>query len=473
MKTISSILFVFLCLVGHAQNDTLQADTLETVLNYERYMQIVKDHHPVAMQASLLTESGEANLRSSRGGFDPVLYGDYNNKEFKGTEYYELFESGLKIPTWFGIEFDVGYTQNSGAFLNPQNVNSGAGLWYGGISVPIGQGLFIDERRAALRQAQVFVEIAEQERRKALNKLVYDAAVTYWDWFKAYNALGVYRDAQDAARVRLDAVIESFEAGDRPAIDTLEAGIQWQTRVVSYQQAELDYLNAKQRLEVYLWAEGTIPLEIDTATVPYSIQSDLPDLDASIEMMTLDSMVANHPELLALQSKMEQKDIERRWKAEQLKPDLNLKYQPLIEPSSDQEFFDGYSPNNYTVGVEFKMPLFLRKERGELQLTKLSLNEMDLEIQLKQANLRYLSGNAINTYNTTQQQLNVFTQTVADYFSLLEGERALFNAGESSLFLVNAREIGYIQAEIKRIEILSSLQKSIVAIEYNFGLLWD
>ncbi len=468
MKRYLSTILILISMTGMAQDDTL-----DVVLDFERYLEIVKDHHPVAMQAGLMTEAGEANLRSSRGGFDPVLYGNYKNKEFKGTEYYDLFSSGLKIPTWFGVEFDVGYTQNDGVYLNPENVTSAAGLWYGGISVPVGKGLFIDERRAALRQAQVFVEIAEQERRKTLNKLMYDAALAYWDWFKAFNALDVYRDAQDAARERLDGVIESFEAGDRPAIDTLEAGIQWQSRVVSYQQAELDYLNAKQKLEVFLWAEGTIPLEMENSTIPYSAQSELPGIDSEIEMMTLDSMVANHPELLALQSKREQKDIECRWKAEQLKPDLNLKYQPLIQPSSDQDFFDGYSPNNYTVGLEFKMPLLLRKERGELQLTKLNLNEMDLEIQLKQAEIKYLSSNALNTYNTARQQLNIYTQTVADYFSLLEGERALFNAGESSLFLVNAREIGYIQAEIKRVEILSSLQKSIVSIEYNFGRLWD
>ena len=71
--------------------------------------------------ANLVLNSGEAYLLKSRGGFDPKLEIDYNTKEFKDTEYYDLLNATFKIPTWYGIELKANFEENSGEFLNPQN----------------------------------------------------------------------------------------------------------------------------------------------------------------------------------------------------------------------------------------------------------------------------------------------------------------------------------------------------------------
>ena len=61
-------------------------------LRYEQFLDWVKFYHPVAKQADINLEFGEQEMRIARGGFDPLLFGNYDNKQFKDTEYYDQIE---------------------------------------------------------------------------------------------------------------------------------------------------------------------------------------------------------------------------------------------------------------------------------------------------------------------------------------------------------------------------------------------
>lgn len=119
------------------------------------------------------------------------------------------------------------------------------------------------------------------------------------------------------------------------------------------------------------------------------------------------------------------------------------------------------------------MPLLLRKERGNLQLAQLKVAEAKLEFLTQQAAFVYKAKASINEWETTVKQLNLYTQTVSDYNRLLKGERRMFNAGESSLFMVNSREYGYIKAQLKFIELLTKNHKASLTASYTFGLLLE
>jgi hypothetical protein len=247
-------------------------EEVNTILSLEAFVQGVKTEHPLAKQARLQEQFGEAEVRSARGFFDPKTYADLSQKYFKEDQYYSLFEGGVKVPTWFGIEFMGGYEENEGVFLNPENNVPNNGLYFAGVSVPIGQGLFIDQRRAALRTAQVFAQSTVASQQFLLNQLLMDAVEAYWAWFQAYHQRKVFEEALNVAQIRLEAVKQGARLGDRPNIDTLEAGIQVQDRMLSLQEANLIYQNARAQLNVFLWADGLIPLELDTNTIPRPFQ---------------------------------------------------------------------------------------------------------------------------------------------------------------------------------------------------------
>jgi len=70
-----------------------------------------------------------------------------------------------------------------------------------------------------------------------------------------------------------------------------------------------------------------------------------------------------------------------------------------------------------------------------------------------------------------QAIINLIQKTVRDYAGLLNGERQKFDAGESSVFLVNRRELGYINAQVKLIALLAKNYKAALGAEYALGLL--
>lgn len=455
-------LFFFVALSSQAQQ----------IMSFNDFMKIVKENHPIARQAELQLERGQANLLAAKGGFDPQLFTNIGQKYFNNDQYYSLVNSGLKIPTWFGLSVDAGFEQNNGINLNPERKTPSNGLVYGGLSLAVGQGLFIDQRRADLRQAQVFERITEEERRLMLNNLLLNASNAYWEWFKAYQLVEINREGLRLAEERFEGIRESAILGDLPTIDTVEALIQVQTRMINLQEAKRNFFTQSGWVNVYLWSADGAPYELEETVIP----NPLKDLEATIFNDTLknqiNTMIQEHPVIRRNEFRLRQLEIERRWKREQLKPVLNLKYNALNQPLN-QDLIAGYSMNNYNWGLQFYMPILLRKGRGELKLTNIKIQDQLLHLDLQQEQLTFLVKAAINDWDTYNQQLTVIVDNVENLTTLLNGERRKFEIGESSIFLVNTRETSYIQGLIQQANLVTQNQKSLVEISYHLGNLGD
>lgn len=115
------------------------------------------------------------------------------------------------------------------------------------------------------------------------------------------------------------------------------------------------------------------------------------------------------------------------------------------------------------------MPILLRKERGDLALTKLKIQDTELELLTKRTNQQLKLQTAINTLDISANQMKLYARTVEDYARLLDAERKMFNAGESSLFMVNPRETGYISTQLKYIQLVSKIKKAALHLDYVAG----
>lgn len=421
------------------------------VLNFEEYLQMVKTFHPVVRQARLKADLGDAELLKARGGFDPKIEANYDRKDFKDTRYFDLFNAAFKIPTWYGVELKAKFEQNEGFYLNPQNNVPDDGLFAAGISVPIGQGLFINERMAALKQAKAYQQQSLADQQLAVNKVLYDASVAYFDWISAYRELKLYNNFIENAQFRYDGILSSFEVGDKPAIDTLEADIQIQDRKLSLEQARLKFFKASQQLGTYLWAENNTPLVIRERVYPE---------DALFENSTIpaeflsDTEITTHPKIRSLEYKVEILEFDRRLKANKLLPKLDLEYNFL---SGDPDILRSFVNENYKVGVNFSIPLFLRKERGDLQKSKIKLQDAELELYSEQLNLQNKIRALKEQFLSYQEQVLMINQLVENYEIMLNAEERKLQLGESSVFLVNTREKSLISARLKQISVQEKL----------------
>jgi len=444
-----------------------QVDSSKTYA-YDAFINRVLQYHPIAFQAGLKLQEGEAYILKAKGNFDPKIGGDIQQKYFEGKEYYSDLGVGLKIPTWFGISGQAGFDQGRGDFLNGQLLTPENGLWHAGISVNLGRGLLIDERRAELKQARIFAESAEMERQLMLNELIYDASISYWEWFKAYNYLQIFGAALETSKLRFENVKQLSFYGDKPIIDTVEAGLQYQNQLINFEQGLLDWKNKTQKLEIYLWQDGIIPLELDTLMIPSLFyEVDAVSLDASVQAR-IDSAMVNHPKLLMSQYKIDFMTIENRLNRDALKPVFAVKYNALSS-FTEPNVSDNYSINNYNWGATFAYPIFTRKERGMVKLSSLKIQSLEADLSDETLKLRNSIQMAVNLNQTTINQIAVLRQNVAASLMLFDAEQRRYLIGESSLFMVNNRELSYISAQQKLTEMLTNNFISKHLVDYQLA----
>ena len=445
MRNYIVCLFFGLCFSVHAQvQDSL-------ILKFNEYLGYVKKYHPIAKQAELQLGIGQANLMKARGGFDPKIEVDYDQKKFKGNEYYDRLNATFKIPTWYGIELKGNFEQNEGEYLNPSETVPLDGLYSAGVSMSVGQGLWINNRMATLKKAKYFRNQSKADRDLLVNQILFEAALAYFDWLKAYNETLIYEDFLENAKIRFEGIKSSARAGEIAEIDTVEAKIAMQSRALGLEQANVNLMKRSLELSNFLWMNNGIPMELQAHVIPdTNIEGDI---DTTLEILgkSLDSFtIENHPKLKSMGYKIDGLRVEKNLKANRLLPKIDLEYNFLTETP---DFINSFETQQYKGGINFQLPLFLRKERGDLRLAKFKLQDAqydfdNAEIQLKNKILGvYRELESFDTQNL------LIDEIVSDYNTLLVAEERKFSFGESSLFLINSRESKLIDAELKKIAV--------------------
>ncbi len=439
------ILFVFLFSSANGQ------ETTTLVLNFKEYLGYVKKYHPIAKQANLNLGIGQASLMKARGGFDPKIEIDYGRKEFKGADYYERLNATFKIPTWYGIELKGTFEENTGDFLNPEEIVPNDGLYSAGVSMSVGQGLWINERMATLKQAKYFRDQSRADRDIMVNQILFEASLAYFDWLQAYKEVSIFQGFLRNADIRFQGIKRSAEAGDVATIDSVEAKIAMQNRALSLEQAKVKLMNRTLELSNFLWLGDNIPIELQPNVMPdINIEGDI---DSSFEILgkPLDSFTfENHPKLKSLGYKISGLRVEKNLKANKLLPKIDIEYNFL---TATPEFINSFEAQEYKGGVSFRLPLFLRKERGDLKLAKLKLQDAEFDVDNERIQLKNKIIAIYSELESFETQNPLIDEIVANYHTLLAAEERKFSFGESSLFLINSRESKLIDAELKQIEV--------------------
>lgn len=429
----------------------------EKELSFSEYIGYVKKYHPLVRQSGLLLNRAEAELLTVRGGFDPKIEVDYDQKDFKDKNYYSLLKSTFKIPTWYGIEIKAAFDNSEGLYVNPQNTTPNNGLTSIGISIPLGQGLFINKRMADVRMAKVQLQLSAAEQKMETTDVIYEASLAYFNWKRAFDEAELYKTYLEYAQKRYDGILRLIETGDKPAIDSVEAGILVKTRELSLKDAQLKLTKSRLELSNFLWIDN-VPVELEENITPEENVRNSVDTSLNINLqLNPSAALDSHPKIQSLQSKLSMLEIERRYKANMLLPEMNVSYNYLSEPA----YFTDYRFQDYKIGLNFSFPLFLRKERGALQLAKLKIQDGQLDLELERVALK----NKILTYSAeieslNQQQLTA-AELVKDYTVMLSSEEKLFSFGESSLFLINSRENNVVSSRLAEINTENRLLASI------------
>lgn len=457
----NKVLFLlFVCTASFGQQKTLSSS---------EFWQIVQKYHPIVKQTAIEIKKSDAQLLISRGAFDPVIEHYSTQKTLDGKNYIDYHAPALSIPTWYGIELNAGIENIQGTRLDPSQTMGQTS--YLGIQIPLAKNLVMDKRRAALQQAKIMQKMALQDQRKELNALLLEAMESYFSWQRSHQALTVVETNYKKATDRLAFVKKSVELGDRPAIDTLEALTQKQSFENQLYAKILEFNNARLAVSAFLWSAENSPVDLPEQVIPAQNNEAglLANFDLNLESL-VEKAAQNHPEINAYRLKLDALGIEKKLKFQSLLPKLDVSYNHLSK-GGPSLYGASFLENNYKYGLKFELPLRLSEGRGAYQQAKLKLEEEQLNLNQKSLQVAIKVRTYYKQFESLKQQIRTQEAAVANYQSLVKAEESRFELGESSLFLINSREIKALEAAEKLIDLKTYFLKTTVSLQAYAGIL--
>ena len=447
-------------------------DTAKPV-TLENFYQLVTRYHPVVKQTNLLSDVARQEIRLARGNFDPKIESEFLLKHYNNTEYYRLFNGGIKFPTASPITPTLGIERNTGDRLNPEHYISGEYNYqqlYAGIALPLGQGLLTDERRTALKQAQLFSEMMEAEQVKLINKLLLEAAKDYWQWYYSYYNYRLAIRTTAIAEEIFRRVKMNFEGGELATMDTVQANITLLERQVNMQEALLTLRNSTIKVSTYLWDSTMNPVDLSLQHAPVVPSSSIVLSQNILEELMGEAKV-NHPELRKLDLKIQQLELDRRLASEYMKPRVNVSYYMLNQPFTPEGTSNTFVlDDNYKLGIDFSIPIFLRKERAKVAQTRLKITNTtyDRDITRRQImnDIQAAYNQLLNNGVILQQQRSM----VDNYNRLMSAELLNLENGESDLFKINVQQEKLFNAQSKLIKTIAEYEKQKSVLYWSAGV---
>lgn len=456
--------FLLLSSLNFAQ-DSLKISAAE-------FINVVKNYHPLALKYQLQNRLAEQEITRARGGFDPVLAGKLGEKNIDGTKYYEQKNVELGIPTWYGIDVHGSYNHLDGQKLN--NSDTKGGLYQFGITVPLAKNFLYDKRRAMLDQAKFGLKMTEAEQAVLTNELLLEAENMYWEWVQNYEIYKLRSQIVDINKDRLKLTRKTFEFGEKPAIDTIEALSQLQSFELQQRDAFLSFVKSTQQIQLYLWKDDKQFYELSEMIYPSeNLSEHLAYSDFEFLINDINSrQISMHQSILYYDQKQNILESERRLKWQSFLPKVDFTYNFFNKENYSVDHLPLFD-HNFQYGLKLEIPIFQREARANYQMAKIKLdqNQLDTNMKIRELDVKIETyKNEIQNYHT---QIDLSRNNLLNYRKLLYAEETRYSNGESSLFLINSRENKVIEAQEKFISIRTKFLKSFNKLKWmkeNFAL---
>lgn len=429
----------------------------QTAITYNDYILSIKTNYPLVKRAGNLVDQANYNYNAARGNYDPVINSAYENKFYNSKNYFSVLHAELKQPLFTNQSINIGYDYGQGNYLDPSNVTSLQGTPFVGVEASLLQGMLFDKRRAEVLKAKQYKTYYEAEKDNLMNQILFEASNNYADWVFAEKELQLYEYFMQLAYKRYVAMVVLSSIGEKAAVDSIEASLLYQGRMIEYQTVKVDNQKIQNKVLSFSWKNENEPMPYDTSlTTKDSLENYFIKAESLMDN-EIKNTVVNNPLLKKYESAQKILAIDKRLKAEMIKPKLDVKYNFLNNDASP--YLTDFSMNNYKWGAKFSMPLLLRTSRNEFKISKLNLENNQLELSNKQNEIDLKVNVLKQALLLVKSQIAASEKNVSYSKQLLEAEKLKFENGESSLFLLNTRETKWLESELKLAEYRTKFMK--------------
>jgi outer membrane protein TolC len=240
-----------------------------------------------------------------------------------------------------------------------------------------------------------------------------------------------------------------FENGEVPAIDTVEALLEVQRRVVQEAEARQALYAATLAVTTHLWDERGAPVDLAPGAVPTDAGLAPEPLDSAAVPRLVALAERQHPDLRKAAGRIGQAAARRRYVGQQVIPFVEGELSALADGAARGLSTPFDTREDFKAGATVRTPLLFLKERGRLNLASQQLEQQRLEAVRLRRDIAVAVRTAVNDLVTAERLIAVQRAAVEQSRLLRDGEQRRFDSGESTLFLVNARERAVLEEELK------------------------
>ena len=433
------------------------AQTPPGPLSLDEVLRSAESSYPLLLAAIEERAIAQGKQLSAQGAFDTKLSIGTDVNELG---YYTNRSGGAKIEQpladWGGEVFG-GYKRGQGEFgpWEQDLLTLSRGEWSAGVRLPLLRNRETDERRTDLLLARLSVELADASIEKQRLKLLEEASKSYWDWVAAGAKLEVAEALLELAEARIAQVEEAAAAGEIAEIeiaDNQRAVLERRSAVVS---ASRELQNTAFELSLFLRDGQGQPVVAGRERLP-----DFPEPEAvPAAQLSLDVAEAldRRPEVAGTLVELSQNGAELGLARNQLLPEIDFTVKYGRDSGAGSITKRG---SEVMAGVTLTSPFQRRKAKGAVAMQQAKREQLGQKLRFARNRIEVEVRDAHSALEAALERLSLARQEQEVAQRLAEAERERFELGDSTLFVVNLRELSAAGARLKVASALADCHKA-------------
>lgn len=431
----------------------------------------VERHHPLVAAADRDRDAADGELRAAEGGFDP----QWRTRAFAGpVGYYNplTIDTSLVQPTrLWGATLFAGWRLGEGLSYTGIPVYDGKsetnayGEVRAGLSVPLWRNGPIDRARANITRAEHGRTVAAMGALQQRLELARLAAQRYWEWAAAGRRLAVARELLALASGRDAALAERVARGDLPAVertDNARAVAQREGAVVAARRA---MEQAAIELSLYLRDAGGDPRVPSPEELPGAMPEPAP-LDPTCVARDAREAGRARPEPRRFEAQRERERAERDWAENQQRPAID------VTVAASHDLGPGAQSRQGPVleaGLVVDIPLLNRVATGRARVAEAGMARAEEQRRLALDRVAADVRDAVSALEAARERVGAARREAAVAREVAELERQRLALGDSTLLVLNLREVSAAEAGLREVDALAEWQRAAAAYRFAVG----
>lgn len=401
---------------------------------------------------------------------------------------YQTQQGGVEGQLETGTQYNINVSQtkvNDNTYINSFNP-----YYYGSFNVSITQpllkGFLMNDDKRQIQLSLVNVDASQASTLASVSTTIASVEDAYWDLVAAWRNVAIQEDALRTSVLQQQSNVRQATHGYAAPIDAVESS----TQVAVYQQNVFSALQTVSQLQNQLkslivsdpgdaiWQANLVP----TSSVP-----ELPPAPSLSAVLA--TALQNRPEVRQALDAQKQADVNLAYAKNQKLPqaDLQLSYNgngfagqalpplggvfgdatppPYMVGTYGQAFANSGKFATYSAAVQVSLPIGNNTAKGAVGVADEQEHIAAIQKLNTNQRIQYEVRNAVQNFQAALARLFAARQAREASAQVLASEERKFRNGESTTFLVNQRQIEFVQNQGLELQAQTDLNKAVVELQ--------